>query len=330
MKKFLGLLVFILTLNGCDDGDVKVESLNFDGVTANSCGEVIYKIKGNQALFLKIPAITDAFKNEITPLNTPRIVPIGGEVVVRYRGYSGDVTADNICPDVIQPISPVATIEWVAISGDIEITTTAVWSAPDAITGATTLVKYNHNIVFRKIVFAKPDGQQIYNPYVFGDYATDATDLPLSFNPDNVALCPSGTTLYNVSNNIEGMYIQDIDPTLFSTATADLNIPKQRLISATANKLGYRLLLTALPSGGNESYFCSAPFPTTPAVNEEWIADPGVTANATGIIEVTTVTNGAPNAFKHTIRLKGVTFRKGESTFYYGNDILFGELNVTN
>jgi hypothetical protein len=324
MKKFLGLLALILLLNGCNDGDLKVEAINFDNATAQSCGEIIYKLKETEALFIKIPEGTNAFVNEITPENTPVVIPIGSNVIVRYRSYNGNVTSDNICPNVVQPITPIATVEWVALSGTIEITTTAVWSTADPVTGATKLLQYNHNIVFKNIIFATPTGQQVYNTFSFGDYATDATPLPLGFLPDNVRLCPSGTTLYNAANGgIEGMFIQNIDLALFSTSV--LNTPKTALISETANKLSYRLFDTALPTGLNDDYFCSDPLPATPVVNQEWIAENGVT-NTSGIIEVTTTTNG-PAIFKHTIRLKGVTFRRGGVTFYYGNDILFGELN---
>jgi len=39
MKKFLGLLVVLLLLNGCDDGKLTVSSINFDAVAASSCGK---------------------------------------------------------------------------------------------------------------------------------------------------------------------------------------------------------------------------------------------------------------------------------------------------
>ena len=147
----------MLLLNGCNDGDVKVEAINFDNVTAASCGDIVYKATGNEVLFLKI-SFADAFVNDATPTGSPRIFDIGGEVSVRYRGYNGTVTADNICPNVIQPIFPVATVEWIATGGKVEITTTPVMSVPDAVTGATKLTGYNHNIIFRNIIFDKPTG----------------------------------------------------------------------------------------------------------------------------------------------------------------------------
>ena len=325
MKKYFGLFFLMLLLNGCDDGDVKVEEINFDSVTASSCGDIVYKVSGNEVLFLKIP-IADAFINEVTPAGSPRTFDIGGTVSVRYRGYNGNVTADNICPDVIQPISPVATVEWIATAGKVEITTTPVMSLPDATTGATRLTGFNHDIVFRNIVFEKPTGRQIYDEFIFGNFTTTAITLPLDFDPASVHLCPSGTTLYNVAGGgIAGMFIQNLDPALLSTSI--LNTPKQSLISTTANKLSYRLLTTAIPSGTYDDYFCPTTIPATPEINEEWLADEGVT-DVSGIIEVVTITDGT-NAHLHTIHLKGVTFRKGNNTFYYGNDIIFGQL-ITN
>jgi hypothetical protein len=325
MKKYLGLLAFLILLNGCDDGDLTVEAINFTNVTAGSCGEIIYKINGTEALFIKIPATLEPFKNELTSVGSPRPFAIGGDIVVRYRGYNGPVSAENICPNVIQPITPVATVEWIATAGTIEITTTPIYSAPDAVTGRVTLEKYNHNIVIRGLKFSKPDGEQFYDVFTFGDYTTDATDLGLVFPSSNAHICPSGNTIYNIADSrSEGIFIQNIDPALLSITT--LNVPKTGLISSATNKLSYRLLQTAIGVDAVEDYFCSSAIPSSPEVNEEWLADDGV-ANVSGIIEVTTTTNGP--SFLHTIRLKGVTFRKGASTFYFGNDILFGEI-ITN
>jgi hypothetical protein len=320
MKKFLGLLLVVLALNGCDDGDIDVEAINFDTVNALACegDEIIYKIRENEALFFKIPASRNAFLNEITPEGTPRTFPIGNDVIVKYRGYNGAVSAENLCPNFIQPVFPVATVEWNGIGGNLEVVTTPVMSTPDATTGATKLVSYNHNITFKNIIFLKPTGRQIYNEFVFGDYTTDATTLPLQFAPANIHLCPSGGTLYNaVDGGTEGMFIENFDQSILDTSITDT--PKTRTISTTSNKLVYRLFATNLPTGGSDAYFCSSPQPATPAVTEEWVADPG------GVIEVTTTSN-VGSVFLHTVRLKNVTFRKGGVAFYFGNDILWGNL----
>lgn len=322
MKKFLGILVCLIALNGCDDGDLTIETINFEDVQAGSCGEIIYKLNGNEALYMKIPASFNAFSNDVTPADTPTSIPIGGSVSVTYRAYNGTVTTANLC-NTPAPISPIATEEWIATSGTIEIATIAVYSSPDATTGATKILKYLHNIVFKNIVFAKPSGNQVYESFPFGEFFTTATTLPFNFDAEDIQICPSNQLLYNArTNGIEGLYIQNFDLNLL--ATTNLGVPKTALITNTTNKMVYRLFINAITTA-NQDYFCSSILPNTPAINQEWIAMDGVTADATGIIEVTTTTNTS-STYIHEIRLKKVTFQKGNSTFYLGDSFLLGSL----
>ena len=323
MKKILGLLVFILMLNGCDDGDLTIETINFTDVQSSSCGETIYKLNGNEALYIQIPESLNAFSNNVTPVDSPTSIAIGGTVSVTYRAYNGAVTAANLC-NTPAPISPIATEEWIATSGTIQIATIAVYSTPDVTTGATKILKYIHNIVFKNIVFSKPSGTQVYETFPFGEYSTTATTLPMNFDPEGIQICSSNQLLYNArTNGIEGLYIQNFDATLLDTA--NLNVPKTGLISSTTNKLVYRLFETALTTS-NQDYFCSTLLPASPAVNEEWIAKDGV-ADVSGVIEVITTTNGS--GFLHTITLKAVTFQKDNNTFYLGDSIVMGTLLTT-
>jgi hypothetical protein len=324
MKRILGLLVLILTLNGCDDGELTIENINFEDVQASSCGETIYKLNGNEALYIKIPESLNAFSNNVTPVDTPTTITIGGSVSVTYRAYNGTVTVANLC-NTPAPISPNATEEWIATSGTIEIATIAVYSTPNTTTGATKILKYIHNIVFKNIVFSKPSGTQVYESFPFGEYQTTATTLPMNFDPEDIEICPSSQLLYNArTNGIEGLCIQNFDATLLDTS--NLGVAKTRLISSTTNKLVYRLFETALTTS-NEDYFCSTILPASPAINEEWIAKDGV-ADVSGIIEVITTTNGS--GFLHTITLKAVTFQKDNNTFYLGNSIVMGTLLTAN
>jgi hypothetical protein len=109
-----------------------------------------------------------------------------------------------------------------------------------------------------------------------------------------------------------------------------LGTPKTALINTNnENRLSYRLFSLALAVGGNSTYFCATTLPESPLVKEEWTGQAGV-ANTSGIIEVTTSTNGS--GFSHSIHLKGVTFSNplAGSTFYYGDDILIGTLLTSN
>lgn len=323
MKRILGLLICLLILNGCDDGDLTIETIDFVDVPASSCGETIYKLNGNEALYIKIPESSNAFPNEVTPIDAPRTRAIGGLISVTYRAYNGAVTVNNIC-STPAPIAPIATEEWVATSGTIEIATIAVYSTPDATTGATKILKYLHNIVFKNIVFAKPSGTQVYETFPFGEFSTAATELPFNFIPGDIAICPSNDLLYNArTNGIEAIYIENFDATLLDSSI--LNTPKTRLITSTDNKLVYRLFTSAITTS-NQDYFCGSILPETPEVNEEWIAQDGIT-DVSGIIEVVTTTGGG---FIHTITLKEVTFQKNGNTFYLGNSFVMGTLLTAN
>ena len=107
--------------------------------------------------------------------------------------------------------------------------------------------------------------------------------------------------------------------TLFDNSVT--TTPRTATIDST-NKLTYRLYSGQV----DDAYFCATTTPTTPTLTQEWKAVDGV-ATVSGIIEVSTATFGT--GFQHTIRLKKVTFKKGNSTFYYGDDILYGSF-ITN
>ena len=140
--------------------------------------------------------------------------------------------------------------------------------------------------------------------------------LNFNFDPTQVALCPATNTIYNARpQGSEGLFISNFDTSLLSTD--NLGIPKTAAIESDANHVVYRLFTQPLSADANENYFCSGTA-TQPAVEEEWTA-------ISGTVQVITTTNGG---FLHTIHLLGVTFQKGNSTFYYGDDVPFGELQT--
>jgi hypothetical protein len=316
MKKIIGLFSLLLVLNGCDDGDLTVETIDFTDVTAVKCNlnDLIYKLKGNEILALEIPASQNAFINEPTIAGTPRIIALSTTNRVVYRSYNGTAAADNICATV--PAStPIVTEEWTAISGNVQITTTPVYIT-DPITNATKISKYNHYIVFKDITFNKPNGNQLYETFVFGNYQTTPTSLPFAFDVDLIQKCSTSDEIYNFSGS-ESLVLK-IPSTMYPNAVGTVS----DLISAT-NTVTYKLF-----NGGlSQSYFCISPAPSTPTLNQEWNAQNGV-SGVSGIIEVETTTETA-SSFRHTIHLKKATFQKGNSTFYLGDDYIYGSF-VTN
>lgn len=302
MKKLLLSLCSIALLNSCDDGDLTLETINFDSAIAQECSlnNVVYKINGNQLLLIEIPATSLPFENKIGD----KTFAINASNKVIYRGYNNTVSSASIC-STIPPASPSVTEEWNAIAGTISIQTTAIYSAANSLTGAIKISKYRHAITFNNITFAKPNGNQVYETFVFGDFDTNATSLPMTFNPDSIQLCSNSNTLYNAQNGgIEGLFIQNLSTALLDTSV--LGTAKTALINTNnENLLTYRLFSLALTLGGNSTYFCASPLPDSPLVIEEWTGQAGV-SNTSGIIEVTTTTNGS--GYSHSIHLKSVTF----------------------
>lgn len=313
MKRVLSLLVFVMLLNGCNDGNLVLETISFDNVATQSCStnNLIYKLKPTESLILDIPG--SSFTNEPTIIGVPTEIAIGGTNRVVYRFYNGTVSADNIC-GTIPPATPSVSDQWTATAGIIQIITTAV-KTTNATDNSTRITGYNHNIVFKNITFAKSNGTQVYETFPFGDYVTPTTSLPFAFDK-TLDQCSTSNQIYNY-NSSEALTL-DIDPLLLSTAV--INVPKTGLISATTNKLTYRLFSGLL----TDAYFCNTTEPTTPIINEEWNAVAGV-QDASGIVEVTKTTD-VPGVFKYTIVLKKVTFVKGNSDFKLGDSYEYGVL----
>jgi hypothetical protein len=317
MKRILSIATLFFIINACDDGDLQVDNIDFEDVTAVKCNpkDVIYKIKDTEILFIEIPATT--FLDDETPANTPIAIPITNTVKVTYRQYSDVVTLDNICPTIPDAI-PNVIEEWRATSGTIQITSTAI-KTTNATTNATRITGYRHYIVFKNITFLKPTGQQTYETYVFGNYNTSATALSFSFGEDNGSKSTCSTSVYNFS----GSEVLTFNPANFNSVFANeaTVTPRVVLLDAT-NTLSYRLFSNVITN----TYFCTTPTPTTPTLNQQWNA---VSSNAdtNGRVEITTTTFGT--GFQHTIHLKNTTLIKGNSQFSLGNDYIFGKI-ITN
>jgi hypothetical protein len=319
MKRVFGLLAFMLALNGCDDGNLIQEDINFEDIATQSCtsNDIIFKLKEKEALLLEIPAIS--FVNESSTVGSPVTIDISSSNRVVYRFYDGVVALNNIC-ETIAPATPIVTDQWSATAGKIQIFTTAVKTL-NATENSTRITGYSHNIVFKNITFAKNNGTQVYETFPFGDYVTSTTTLPFLFDK-TVQKCSSSNLVYN-STSSEALTL-DIDPSLIVNAVTPLNSPRTGIIGTSTNVLSYRLF-TGLLTG---DYFCGSTTPATPTISQQWDAINGV-SGVSGTIEVTTTTNG-PSAFKHTIVLKKVTLKKGNSSFLLGDNYTYGDLLTTN
>lgn len=318
MKRIFGTLILMLVLNGCDDGDLILETINFKDATILICSEnnIIYKLNDKEALLLEIPSFS--FENEPTPIGKPIEITISTTNRVLYRFYDGKVASDNIC-ETIRPATPIVIDQWEATGGTIQITTTAI-KTTDATTNSTKITGYNHNIIFKNITFEKKNGtQQVYDSFTFGDYVTTITPLAFDFEK-TIKRCSSNSPNLLYDFKSDKSLTLEINPLLLVNEPTPLNSPRKGLIGETSNILSYRLFSGLIPP----SYYCNVTTPSTPTISQEWKAVSGV-SDISGIIEVTTTTN-VIGVYKHTIVLKKVTLKKGNSDFYLGDTYTYGEL----
>lgn len=313
MKRFLGILICVFALAGCDDGDLIVDTIDFSDVTTSSCDEnnLIFKLKESEALILDIPETT--FVNDPTDPDAPIELNIDGTNRVVYNFYNGKVASDNIC-DLIPSAIPSINKQWFASSGIIQISTTAVKSL-DETNNSTRITGYNHNIIFRNLTFTKEDGTtQFYETFPFGDYLKGIDPLPFNFN-GLLQICSNNGQVYEFYEGVS--FTLDIDPALIANEVTPINTPRIGTIGPVKNKLAYRLFNSVL----RPDYFCQPTTPLVPTLKEEWLGRTG------GTIEVTTTTSG-PNTFKHTIIFKNVTLEKDNNNFQLGNSYNYGELQT--
>ncbi|HDZ04071.1 hypothetical protein LCGC14_0133340 [marine sediment metagenome] len=168
MKKYL-LIGCSILLFGCNDGDLQIETVDFDSIeTVQSCDtvsasteNVLFKINGDEALIVTLPS--GLLKNEVSTTELTSAVP--GSSQVNYRIFSETVTSAYFC-DSPPPLTPTVLEEIEAEGGSIIITTTT----EDSIT-------YTHTIQLSGITFLNENGSRITDLQVseFGTVTTTAS-----------------------------------------------------------------------------------------------------------------------------------------------------------
>jgi hypothetical protein len=208
--------------------------------------------------------------------------------------------------------------QWTASGGTIQITATAIKNT-NSTTHATQITGYEYYIVLKNVTFQKPSGPQSYETFVFGNYTLGVSALAFGFDDQaDKSTCDNRVFNFNGSE----AFILDVGtnfPTLFDNSVT--TTPRTALINST-NKLTYKLFTNTV----NDAYFCASTTPALPTLTQEWNAVDGVDATS-GIIEVSTTTFGT--GFQHTVHLKNVILKKGNSTFTLGDDYVYGSF-VTN
>ncbi|NKI32862.1 hypothetical protein [Croceivirga thetidis] len=124
MKKTF-LVVLLASLISCSDGDLQIETLDFDSASLDQCGtaglttDLFFKINQEEALILELPA--DLFLNEISTETISRTIP--SQAQLTYRVFNDNVSNSYFCSD-FPPATPIVTEEIEADSGTVLVTTT--------------------------------------------------------------------------------------------------------------------------------------------------------------------------------------------------------------
>ncbi|MTH14380.1 hypothetical protein [Flavobacterium sp. LC2016-01] len=331
MKKYASLLLFALLLNGCDDGDLTVETIDFKDVSATSCdpttNTLIYKLKPQESLLLQMPE--NSLKNEPTAKDTLTYDIDDKTFRFFYRAYDGAVTQSNVC-DAIPPATPNINQEWRALAGKLQIVTKATYKDPAPADGHTEIVGYNHNITLKNATFSKPGPVLVNDEYVFGDFKTTVDPVVVSFTDEVAKYCDVQLKVYN-NNSSNALVIENLDKSLIVNVDTPAGQPRKSLINlptsdpkVTSNNLYYRIYSGNLPEI-TKDYFCINSTPSTPTIKDTWVGVAGV-VNVSGIIEVTTTSS--LKVFKHKVVIRNATLTKGNSTFRLATEFVLGTVTT--
>lgn len=319
MKQFLGLMLCLLFLNGCDDGNMTFTALNFPTNNIQKCDasnpDLLFKINGSEALMLNFPVRN--FPYQATTPGAPLEYTIGNNgITLTYRLYNSTLTASNLCSPTTAG-SPNVTEQWTAAAGGKVYVSTTVnpyipTTPPDLTLINPQPASYTQHIVLKNVTLTKGDETMILPEYILGDYII-TNPFQFRFRPTiSVQKCTTNNSIYsNVLN--EAVVLQlpaAAEATLFANQETATGTSRQLLIS-DATIVRYRLFDANITN----NYFCSTLPPSSPTLIQELTPVNGTIVggvNTTGIINVTTVKVVNPSngviTYEHTVTLQEVTF----------------------
>ena len=150
------LVLFLIFLVSCNDGDLQIENIDFNDADIQFCESVtdinstfFFKLNPTESLILELQS--GLLKNEASDGTITSTVP--GQSQVNYRTFSGDVSKNYYC-DQVPPATPVVVEEILAEGGEVLVTT---------IQSETDTTIYEHTIELKDISLVNAQGQRITN-----------------------------------------------------------------------------------------------------------------------------------------------------------------------
>lgn len=168
MKKTIALIFVLTFFSSCGDGDLQVETIDFDSFSIQFCDDlvvdsdnVLFKINGDEALILDLQS--GALNNGVVGDTVTTESTVSSQSSVIYRIFSEDVGSDYFCDD-IPTATPTVVQEIEAEDGTVFIET--------IIDADTT--NYVHTITLSGISFVTSEGERITNLTIdeFGEVTT--------------------------------------------------------------------------------------------------------------------------------------------------------------
>ncbi len=168
MRKFFLPCLLLCALISCSDGDLQIESIDFDSVTAQFCTDpqadsdnILFKINDDEALILDLQSgvLNNGVLNET--ITTESTVPSQSKIT--YRIFSDNVSTAYFC-DEIPPVTPTVIEEIEAEDGSVIIETV---SEADG-------TNFVHTIRLSGVSFVNSAGERITNLTIdeFGEVTT--------------------------------------------------------------------------------------------------------------------------------------------------------------
>lgn len=151
MKQVI-LIAFLGLFLSCDDGNLQIETLNFDESNIDFCGtattgtQVFFKINGDEALILTLAS--GVLKNEASNGAIESAIPANSKIT--YRIFSNNVSKNYFC-DALPPQTPTVIDQIDAVDGKVLVTTILL---EDGVT-------YEHTIQLSDISLVNDDGSRI-------------------------------------------------------------------------------------------------------------------------------------------------------------------------
>lgn len=152
MKKMLFFSILVLFLS-CDDGDLQIETIDFDSVDPQTCEtatidtQIFFKINDDETLILELESgklLNEASTEEIEST-------IGSGSTLTYRLFSDAVTSTYFCAEIPETM-PAVTSEIQAESGTVFINTVGV---------ETDTVTFVHTIQLSDVSFVTDTDSRI-------------------------------------------------------------------------------------------------------------------------------------------------------------------------